>query len=173
MCYAHHKRVAIHGDPQAHIPIKRLGEPQRFLLNALVFEPDECLLWPFARTSAGYAHLWLGGSVVLAHRYVCKRTQGPPPPGKPMALHTCAAGHLGCIAPRHLKWGDHLDNMADKVADGHSRKGENGTATKLTEEDVRAIRSAKGTQREIARRFGVEQTNISAILRRKTWTHLA
>jgi predicted XRE-type DNA-binding protein len=89
-----------------------------------------------------------------------------------MALHSCASGHLGCIAPRHLKWGDHNDNMTDMVADGRSSRGQRAAFAKLTTTDVLAIRRAVGTQEEIARRFGVTQTNISAILRGKSWAHV-
>ena len=144
----------------------------KFLEAAMQHDQNECLIWPFARNSAGYAHFGLGGRNVLAHRYICEKMRGPAPLDKPMALHTCGSGSLGCIAPRHLKWGDRRDNAADMVADGHSRRGERATGVKLTEADIRAIRSATGTQREIAARFGVDQVNVSCILRRKTWAHV-
>lgn len=150
-----------------------MSKTLKFLAAAIQHEGDECLIWPFARNSAGYAHFGCGGRFVLAHRHVCEKTRGPAPSNKPMALHTCAAGHLGCIAPRHLKWGDRQDNAADMVADGRSRRGERATHVKLTATAVLAIRAAAGTQEEIARRFGVTQPNVSCILRRKTWRHVS
>lgn len=150
-----------------------MSKTLKFLAAAIQYDSDECLIWPFARNSAGYAHFGRGGRFILAHRDVCEKTRGPAPPDKPMALHTCASGHLGCIAPRHLKWGDRQDNAADMVADGRSRRGERATHVKLTAIDVLAIRAADGTQDEIARRFGVTQPNVSCILRGKTWRHVA
>lgn len=47
---------------------------------------------------------------------------------------------------------------------------------KLTDEQVREIRAryAAGgvTQKQLGREFGVGQTTISAILRRRLWAHL-
>ena len=88
----------------------------RFLQAAIEYDGDDCLIWPFARNSAGYAHFWLNGKNLLAHRYVCEKVRGPAPPDKPMALHACASGRLGCIAPRHLKW----KRMADHQVKDHA-----------------------------------------------------
>ena len=143
-----------------------------FLQAAIEYESDECLLWPFARNSMGYAHLLLDRRYVLAHRYVCEKTNGASSADRPLALHTCGNGAKGCIAPRHLKWGTHAENMSDMVADGHSQRGEKMHLAKLNAEMVRAIRMATGTQQKIANRFGVTQSNISAILRRRSWRHV-
>jgi predicted XRE-type DNA-binding protein len=148
------------------------GLPAKFLASACAYPGERCLFWPFARNSAGYGHLVLNGRDILAHRYVCEKVRGPAPSDKPMALHTCSWGHLGCVAPRHLKWGDHNENMFDMVVAARSRRGERATHVKLTAADVLAIRAATGSQEAIARRFGVTQPTISCILRGKTWAHV-
>lgn len=55
-------------------------------------------------------------------------------------------------------------------------RGEQGHATQLREEDVLAIRAAyeRGgiSQRALAEKFGVTQTNISQIVTRKIWAHV-
>lgn len=54
-------------------------------------------------------------------------------------------------------------------------RGEQAGMAKLTEEDVRAIRSAYAdgeSQESIGKRYGVSQPNIGCIVRRKTWTHV-
>jgi hypothetical protein len=47
---------------------------------------------------------------------------------------------------------------------------------KLTESDVREIRNLyaekKHTQKEIAKIFGISQTNVSMIVTRQSWTHV-
>lgn len=44
---------------------------------------------------------------------------------------------------------------------------------KLTEADVIDILSSSDTQKELAARYGVTQTNVSYIKRRKSWRHLS
>jgi DNA-binding transcriptional regulator YiaG len=49
----------------------------------------------------------------------------------------------------------------------------NGLA-KLTDDDVRAIRreALHASQESVARAFGVNQTCVSSIVRRRTWKHV-
>ena len=55
-------------------------------------------------------------------------------------------------------------------------KGSQNNGAKLTEEDVHNIRSeytgARGEQTMLARKYGVDPTNISLIVRHKIWTHI-
>jgi hypothetical protein len=73
----------------------------------------------------------------------------------------------------NLSWGTHTENMRDKQTHGTEVQGETHPNSKLTEDDVRAIRAAKGTQREIAAQYGVSQVAINHIRTRKTWKHVA
>ena len=56
-------------------------------------------------------------------------------------------------------------------------RGERIGTAKLTENDVTAIRklwaSGEWSTREIAKRFRTSHQNISAIVNRKTWAHVA
>jgi transcriptional regulator len=54
--------------------------------------------------------------------------------------------------------------------------GERASKAKLTPSQVREIRTrarAGETVREIARSYGVHHTNVSAIMRGKSWSHIA
>lgn len=55
-------------------------------------------------------------------------------------------------------------------------RGESNAAAKLTSDKVATIRTtyASGgiTQRQLAAMFGISQTNIGDIIRRKIWTHI-
>lgn len=56
-----------------------------------------------------------------------------------------------------------------------SVKGEKNNKAKLTESCIQAIRDAYSrgqTQAEIAAKYGVDQTNISRVVRRDTWRHV-
>ena len=76
----------------------------------------------------------------------------------------------------NLKWATRKENLSHQVAHGTRRQGEQAPGAKLTADDVRAIRSqaADGTPREdIAERFSVTSSNVSHIVRRKSWRHVA
>jgi DNA-binding CsgD family transcriptional regulator len=64
--------------------------------------------------------------------------------------------------------------MSRSDSTGSARRGEAHPLHKLTAENVRQIRMlAEGvTQKELAERFGVNQTTIGQILKRETWKHL-
>lgn len=77
--------------------------------------------------------------------------------------------------------GDHVQNMRDMVADGHSLKGEKHPAAVLSEEQVVEIRGTyrrgtglhhRGNSAELANRFGVTQQAIWAVMNGRTWSHV-
>ncbi len=76
----------------------------------------------------------------------------------------------------NLAWGTPAENGADRVRHGTVPRGEDGTNAKLDNAAVLAIRSAyrRGsvTQRELADLYGVCRENVSAIVRRRSWTHI-
>ncbi len=79
----------------------------------------------------------------------------------------------------NLEWKSKLGNMRHAaeigLRDDILPKGEGHYRAKLTECDVRAIRSryANGEkQPSLARAYGMEQTTISSIVRRKSWKHV-
>jgi hypothetical protein len=74
--------------------------------------------------------------------------------------------------PGNLKWGTHTENMRDKQRHGTQSRGEAHAASKLTEDDVRAIRADKRTGRAIAADFGINQVTVVFIKNRKTWKHV-
>jgi len=86
-------------------------------------------------------------------------------------LHRC--DNPPCCNPAHLFLGTRTDNSADKVAKGRARGnptcGEAHPQAKLSPADVLAIRDSSEPQREVARRFGVSHSLISAIRRGTLW----
>jgi hypothetical protein len=144
----------------------------------------KCLIWPFFRDNNGRAKIWpLKGSAVeqLVHRTVCTALHGKPPRAKPLALHSCGNGHLGCIEGTHLYWGNHKDNSRDMVAHGTTNTPHNqarGTRVPqavLTDREVISIRkrSARGEKGYVlAAEFGVKKSTVSRIINRRSWTHL-
>ena len=155
---------------------KRKPVEARFWAKVDVRGPDECWEWQGARTRDGYGSFGITTDhVVLAHRQALELTRGPIPPGL-FVCHRC--DNPPCCNPAHLFWGTALDNARDR-ADRRRRtapSGEQHAMHKLTDSEVAAIREAYGpalgrgrrggvTQSQLARRFGVDQTTVSSIVR--------
>jgi hypothetical protein len=112
----------------------------------------------------------------FAHRIAYERAKGPIPAGL-YVCHTC--DNPPCCNPAHLFVGSSRDNTRDMIQKGRSRvigaHGETNPAHKLTENDVRMIRALypRLSQVAIARRFRINQTIVSDIVRREIWKHVA
>jgi hypothetical protein len=77
--------------------------------------------------------------------------------------------------PENLFWGSRSDNMADMVAKGRQRIGAGVQGSKLTETDIRSIRSllANGfKQRQVAEIYAISQSNVSSIALGRSWGHV-
>jgi hypothetical protein len=74
----------------------------------------------------------------------------------------------------NLSWGTYRENEQDKEIHGRTARGTNHGMSKLTEEDVREIRSIRNMkQRDIAAIYGVHQYCIWAVISRVTWRHVS
>lgn len=144
-----------------------------------VSKTETCWLWTGA-TWNGYGVIYHNGKQDGAHRVAWMLTNGPIPEGM-WVLHRCDVRN--CVNPEHLFLGTIDDNNADMGAKGRRRgNARRGAERKgnvhLTEDDVREIRrlykpgSQEFSQTALARRFGVNQQNISQIIARKTWVHV-
>jgi hypothetical protein len=171
-CEKHAHRDAKYGSPTGGRTFQ--GEPLRYLREVVLahVDPGECLIWPYARNSAGYGHLNVDGKNRLVHRIACEAENGPSPFPDAHAAHSCGNGHLGCCNRKHQRWDTPVGNFSDKAKHGTLNNGADHYLAKLTEEDVRAIRASTESQSTLAAHYGVEQTNISAIKRRKSWKHI-
>jgi hypothetical protein len=128
-------------------------------------EPNSgCRLWEACTDTTGYGLVRHNGKQRATHRLSWLVHRGAIPKGLDV-LHKCDVRQ--CINPDHLFLGTHTDNMRDMTA-----KGRHGMTT-LTEDDVRAIRAASGTQQALADRYNVSQSIISDIKIRKSWKHLS
>lgn len=131
--------------------------------------PDECWEWTGGITS-GYGMFWLVDKNCRAHRVSWELTYGEIPEGL-YVLHRC--DNKPCVNPAHLFLGTHSDNMKDMYSKGlgDDKRGEACHASKLTENDVKVIRSSTDdmTHAEVAAVYGVDPSQISRVLNNKTW----
>lgn len=92
-----------------------------------------------------------------------------------LVCHTCDVRN--CVNPAHLFAGTYADNYYDSRRKGRARaaKGSDHGMAKLTDDDVRAIRSARAIgerQIDIARKFGIHFNAVYLICARKRWAHV-
>ena len=77
---------------------------------------------------------------------------------------------------QNLKWETHKDNENRKVEHDTHIRGERQGSSKLRPQQIIAIRSTYAAGRlyqyEIAEQYGVSQSHIHRIVKRKEWTHI-
>lgn len=170
-CRKHNQRCSRHGGPTV-VKVFNKGEAADFFERIVIpYTGGDCLTWPFARTTHGYATFMKNGKRVSVHRAACEAENGPPPTSKHFACHRCGNGQRGCVSPTHLYWGTAKENQADRIVHGTSHRGTNSPTAKLTEEQVREIRLLDGHigRTEIGRMYGVNHASINGILTGKRW----
>jgi hypothetical protein len=138
-----------------------------------------CILWggPRRKNSYGQIAQKIGPSkyrMIRAHRASWILTHGPIPDGQ-QVCHRC--DNPICVNVDHLFLGTFFENMQDKLSKGRQAKGESSPFSRLTEDVVRDIRRSyvpgRVTMKQLADQFGISLANVSHIIHRRTWNHLA
>lgn len=137
----------------------------------------DCEDWPKGRNAAGYGIRSFRGVSWLAHRVAWVLANGEIPAGLQVAHH---CDNPPCVNIFHLYLATNAQNQADKAARGRGatgdKRGQHNSIARLTDESVREIRRlyATGdyTQKSIGERFGVTQSTVHFVAKRKTWHHI-
>lgn len=108
--------------------------------------------------------------VTTVHACVALAFLGPAPAGMVVCHRD---GNAEDSRLSNLRYGTPLENSADRVVHGTALSGEASPVAKLSAADVIAIRSSRGeNQHVVAARYGVTNSNISAIQLGKSWKQL-
>jgi len=143
---------------------------ERFQENYTINENSGCWEWNGSLDTLGYGRIYANSKRVQAHRFSFELHRDPIPEGL-IVCHRC--DNRKCVNPKHLFLGTNADNVADRDAKGRQARGERVTESKLTADEVRAIRSASGiSQRALAKQYGVSPTQIKDIQLSRYWKHL-
>jgi hypothetical protein len=170
LCRGHYTRHRRYGSPLAGSTAK--GAARAFLKAYSDWhDTNGCLIWPFARNRGGYGLISIGGKCCVASREMCRIAHGEPQSPEMEAAHICGLGHTGCVNPNHLRWATSKENSADTLAAGRTVRGERHKLSKLTESEVRAIRTecAHLSGMAVARKFGIAESTVRAIRNGKKW----
>lgn len=119
------------------------------------------------RAGGGYGCFRIKGKMMAAHIFSWERAHRRKVSIGKQIMHTCH--NTKCVNPAHLMMGTN-----DQNADMKARAGR--APSKLTPTDVRRIRSAVagGTlQRIVAAEHDLYQADVSNIVNRKYWKHVA
>lgn len=117
-------------------------------------EPNTgCWLWSGYVNGDGYGKFNVRGRIESAHRVSYREHRGEIPPGY-LALHKC--DQPCCVNPDHLRIGTDAENADDKA---RRRR----VPTKLTDQQVLAIRKETGPYRGIASKFDISPAWVCRI----------
>lgn len=135
---------------------------------------DTCVEWPGKREADGYSRVRQNYKRVHVHRLSYTTFVGSIPDDA-VVRHKC--DNRACYNPIHLELGTHADNSRDMVSRDRQAKGSENSQSKLTEADVSNIKHTlltgkRGAGKELAARYGVTATQISAIKHGLTWKHI-
>lgn len=171
------RRLRRHRPPQAE-------EIERFWKMVDRRGPNECWPWKHATTSGGYGWFIRAGGEegIGAHVFAFMVMHGVVPPLGIKVCHTCDNPPC-CNSLAHHFLGTDSDNMRDMTAKGRRRgampprrPGASNGRARLTDADVADIRRLWAhrhvrpiTQRELALRYRVGASRISAVVRGETY----
>ena len=135
---------------------------------------SKCELWLGSTDVHGYGRFWFSGKFIRAHRFIYELVYGAIPKNL-CVLHRCDVRN--CVNPKHLWLGTLGDNNRDTFSKGRNPNaggipGERKGNTRLTEQQVREIRSDSRFQRLIAKDYRISQTHVSQIKNRTCWSFL-
>jgi hypothetical protein len=136
-------------------------------------------LEPHVEARSGYVSVTIsaranGGikrKLVRVHQLVCTAFHGNRPEGMEVCHFPDRTRTNNSAA--NLRWGTRRDNSGDAIIHGTSKRPSNrGTPRKLTADDVHRMRELRSTMslEDIARDYKVNQSTVSAVCTRRTWS---
>lgn len=128
------------------------------------------LLKPWAH-KRGYLYVELHRRCCKVHILVALAFIGPVPQGSEV---NHIDGNKANNVVTNLEYLSHDDNMKHAAKTGLMERGTQRSNAKLTTEDVRAIRAARGNakQKDLAKYYGVSEAYICIIQTRRKWAWL-
>ncbi len=155
-----------------------------------VKKSGDCWLWIGGVLTDGYGGFGISHNKhhysYRAHRISYSLTNNLPIPDNLLVCHKC--DNPLCVNPDHLFLGTPADNSADMIGKERSGKGrqkipdscvkgEHHGRAKLTVTEIEKIRTIvsqpnRPSYKQIGQQFGVNQSHIHRIAKRKTWSHM-
>ncbi len=133
-------------------------------------QSNGCIIWPYGKAKDGYGILQLNNKFRAPHRELYKLYYNKDLPKSILVRHTC--DNRACVNIEHLVEGTHQDNMNDMVTRNRSYKpkGSLNVFSKLTESQVKEIKTSNVTTRILAKKFKMSRSQISRIKTGRSWS---
>lgn len=169
-CSLHYQRWRQYGDPTRTPP----SEADRFHASYVV-DRNGCWIWQQSTIGQGYGGFRVGSTKnntrrrAYAHRYSWELHNNRQVPNGMLVCHHCDIPL--CVNPAHLFLGTSADNFRDSKRKNRHAHGERANA-KLTKEQALEIIRSPESNRELARRFGIGDVQVSRIKHGLRWRHL-
>ena len=138
--------------------------------------PDEngCWIWNAAPNQSGYGDINFRGRTYKAHRVSYEHFKGEILTADDLVCHTCDVRL--CVNPDHLWRGTISENNLDRDIKLRQSRGTGRPAAKLNEDLVRKIRLEYSlgnvSQKTLAQRYGICESNMCNLLTRRAWRHV-
>ena len=155
---------------------------ERFWRNVVRYaDENKCWEWKGARIEKGYGVFTdaspspnVRGKTISAHRFSYQLHYGDLKTGD-YVLHSC--DNPQCTNPLHLRKGTQSENIKESISKGRkfvpAASGEENPKSKLTEEQVRFIKSHPELgHKAIADMFGLSPNCIRGVRIGRTWRHI-
>ena len=127
---------------------------------------EECWLWKGSVTTNGYGQITYRCKTYRAHRFMYEMIHGDIGSVEIHVCHKC--DNKLCVNLSHLFLGTYQDNMTDKVI----KKRQSST---LSEDNIKELvetyNTGMTTQKRLAKRYGITQSQVSRILSGIHWKH--
>ena len=171
-CRKHYKRFKRHGDP-LHLERRPYSMPLeelvKYCLDNCKTTDSGCMISNATLSNKGYSQAKFQDKTIKIASLVMRHFFGPKPDGMGVLHSDICGGDRRCINLNHLRYGTNKENVTDRSRLDRQH-------SKLTKNKVLEIRSLYSsgnfTQRDLADRFSISQTNISDIVNRKRWKHI-
>jgi hypothetical protein len=165
-----------------------MGMRDRFNSKIKANPDTKCWEWCGTLANTGYGYFRLNGKNKYAHRVAYELYVGMIPSGL-FVCHKC--DNKRCVNPSHLFLGTPKENTHDSIKKGRwptgkqsgsytkpekRRRGESHGQAKLSSSivlEIRALYNDGGlSQRTLAAKYDLSQSQIGRILRRESWAHI-
>jgi len=144
------------------------------MLKFKVDEKTGCWIWKGKLDDDGYGNVKINQVTYKAHRISFMLLKGIIKNQHSYVCHTC--DNPPCINPKHLFLGTARDNAQDRQNKGRTVlpdvKGENHPNSRLTENDIRNIRTSGLSNEKLSKIYKLKNKYVQQIKNHERWTNV-